>query len=72
MCHAVPAQVVEVIDADTARIDIGGVRKCIATTLVGAVAVGDYLLVHVGFALGRLDPAEAEATLALLAVEART
>lgn len=71
MCHAVPAQVVAVIDADNARIDLGGVQKIVSTALVGTVAVGDYLLVHVGFALGRLDAVEAEATLALLSAEAR-
>jgi hydrogenase expression/formation protein HypC len=72
MCHAVPAQVVEVIDAENARIDVGGVQKIVSTALVGAVHVGEYVVVHVGFALGRLDLVEAEATLALLAAEART
>lgn len=71
MCHAVPAQVVEVLDADSARIEISGVRRVVSTALVGPVAVGDYVVVHVGFALGRLDAAEAEATLALLAAEAQ-
>ncbi|PKM15173.1 MAG: HypC/HybG/HupF family hydrogenase formation chaperone [Gammaproteobacteria bacterium HGW-Gammaproteobacteria-2] len=71
MCHAVPAQVVEVLDADNARIEIGGVRRVVSTALVGTLAVGDFVVVHVGFALGRLDAAEAEATLALLAAEAR-
>lgn len=67
MCHAVPARVVEVLDASRARVEIGGVRSIVCTELVGAVAVNDYLVVHVGFAIGRLDTAEAEATLALLA-----
>lgn len=70
MCHAVPAQVVEVLDAETARIEIGGVRKSISTALVGPVEVGEYLVVHVGFALGRLDAVEAEATLEALAAVA--
>lgn len=67
MCHAVPARVVEVLDDRQARVEIGGARKVISTELVGVVEVGDYLVVHVGFALGRLDTAEAEATLAALA-----
>jgi hydrogenase expression/formation protein HypC len=70
MCHAVPARVVELLDGDSVRVELGGVRKQVSTALVGAVEVGDYLVVHVGFALGRLDTAEAEATLALLAAEA--
>ncbi|MGP1357236.1 HypC/HybG/HupF family hydrogenase formation chaperone [Roseicyclus sp.] len=66
MCHAIPAEVVEVLPGEMARVDLSGARKTVSTALVGAVAVGDYLLVHVGYALGRVDPAEAEATLRLL------
>jgi hydrogenase expression/formation protein HypC len=66
MCHAVPARVTAVLPDDMAQVDLSGARKTVSTALVGAVAVGDYLLVHVGYALGRVDPAEAEATLKLL------
>lgn len=66
MCHAVPAIVVEVLDGDMARVDLGGAKKTVSTALVGTVETGDYLLVHVGYALGRVDPAEAEATVAAL------
>lgn len=66
MCHAIPARVVEVVDAALVRVDIGGVRKEISTVLVGAVEPGEWLVIHVGYALGRMDPAAAEATLAAL------
>ena len=63
MCLALPARVVELIDGDNAVVDLGGVRKSISLALVEGIAVGDYVIVHVGFALTRLDPAEAELTL---------
>jgi hydrogenase expression/formation protein HypC len=67
MCLALPARVVELTGPDTARIDLSGVRKEISIALVDGVEVGDYVIVHVGCALTRLDPAEAERTLALFA-----
>lgn len=67
MCLAIPARVVEVSGEDQARIDIVGVQKEISTALLDNVAVGDYLIVHVGHAIGRIDPDEAEKTLAYLA-----
>jgi hydrogenase expression/formation protein HypC len=66
MCHAIPAEVVEVMEGAMARVDVSGARKTVSTALVGDVAVGDYLLVHVGYALGRVDQAEAAETLRLL------
>ena len=66
MCLAIPARVVELPEDDVAVVDLGGVRKRISLLLVEGVAVGDYVIVHVGFALSRLDPEEAEETLALL------
>ena len=66
MCLAIPALVVELPEDDVAVVDLGGVRKRISLLLVEGVAVGDYVIVHVGFALSRLDPEEAEETLALL------
>ncbi len=50
-----------------ARIDLDGVRKDISLALVEDVAVGDYVIVHVGYALQKLDPHEAAETLALFA-----
>jgi hydrogenase expression/formation protein HypC len=67
MCLALPARVVELTGPETARIELSGVRKEISIALVDDVAVGDYLIVHVGYALTKLDPAEAEATLSLFA-----
>ncbi len=67
MCLALPALVVERLDADQARIDLGGVKKTISLALVPEARVGDYVIVHVGHAIGLVDPAEAERTLALFA-----
>ncbi|MBS0543273.1 MAG: HypC/HybG/HupF family hydrogenase formation chaperone [Proteobacteria bacterium] len=65
MCLAIPARVVELCDKDEALVDLDGVRKRISLAMVEDVAVGDYVIVHVGFALQKLDVEEAEATLAL-------
>jgi hydrogenase expression/formation protein HypC len=67
MCLAIPAQVVELRDGDIAVVDLAGVRKEISLALVEDVAVGDYVIVHVGYALNKLDPEEAQRTLALFA-----
>ena len=67
MCLAIPARVVEVAENDVAIVDLGGVRKDVSLALVEDVKVGDYVIVHVGYALTRLDPEEAEKTLALMA-----
>ena len=66
MCLAVPAEVVEVVDATRARVSLGGVVKEIALHLVDDVRVGEYVLVHVGFALGKIDANEALRTLEAL------
>ena len=66
MCLAVPARVDALLENDMARVSLGGVAKEISLMLVDGVAVGDYVIVHVGFALNRLDPAEAERTLELI------
>jgi hydrogenase expression/formation protein HypC len=67
MCLALPVRVVELTDGDNAVVDLGGVRKEISLALVEGVAVGDYVILHVGYALTRLDPQEAERTLATFA-----
>ena len=67
MCLAIPAQVVELREGDNAVVDLAGVRKEISLALVDNVAVGDYVIVHVGYDLNRLDPEEAEKTLKLFA-----
>ena len=67
MCLAIPAQVIEMSDNETAVVEVGGIRKAISTALLDEVAVGDYVIVHVGYALERLNVAEAEETLRLFA-----
>ena len=58
--------VTEKLPDDMARVSLEGVSKIISLALVDDVAVGDYVILHVGYALTRLDAAEAERTLALL------
>jgi hydrogenase expression/formation protein HypC len=60
-------QVVRRLDGDDAIIDAGGVRKQVSLALVPDAREGDYVIVHVGYAIGRLDPDEALRTLALFA-----
>jgi len=65
MCLAIPGRVVE-IGADelrTATVSFGGARKAVSLALVPEAAVGDYVIVHAGFAIGRLDEAAAKQTL---------
>ncbi len=66
MCLAVPARV-ESLDSSavTATVNLNGIVKEISTLLLEDVAIGDYVLVHVGYALQRIDPVEAEKTLSL-------
>jgi hydrogenase expression/formation protein HypC len=73
MCLAIPARLVELRGSDEAVVDLGGVRKTISIALVPEAVVGDYVIVHVGHALGLIDPEEAARTLALFAeLEAST
>jgi hydrogenase expression/formation protein HypC len=67
MCLAIPVQVVELRGDAMAIVDLDGIRKQISLALVDDVRVGDYVILHVGYALARLDPEEAQRTLALLA-----
>jgi len=67
MCLALPARVAELVGMEQAIIDLGGVRKRISIALVPQARVGDYVIVHVGYAIGLLDPEEAAATLKLFA-----
>jgi hydrogenase expression/formation protein HypC len=67
MCLAIPVRVVELLGESTAMIDLDGIRKQISLALIDGVQVGDYVILHVGYALSRLDPEEAERTLALFA-----
>ena len=67
MCLAIPVRVVELLDAATAIVDLDGIRKQVSLALVDGVQVGDYVILHVGYALAKLDPEEAERTLVLFA-----
>jgi hydrogenase expression/formation protein HypC len=64
MCLAVPMKVLEVSGA-RAVVDLGGVRRTVSLDLLEDVKVGDYLIVHAGFAIEKLKPDEAQKTLDL-------
>lgn len=65
MCLALPARLVEKLEGDQGVVDLGGVRKPVSLALVPEAVVGDHVIVHVGFAIGLVDPEEAARTLAL-------
>lgn len=67
MCLALPARVVELLPNQRAVVDLGGVRKEVSIDLVDDAQVDDYVIIHVGYAIGKIDPEEAARTLALFA-----
>lgn len=67
MCLAIPALLVEKRPHDQALVELGGIRKPVSIALVPEANVGDYVIVHVGHAIGVLDPDEAQKTLAMFA-----
>lgn len=69
MCLAIPVQIKEILDENTAVAEISGLKKTISTALLDDVKVGDYVILHVGYALQKIDPEEAKKTLALFASE---
>ena len=72
MCLAIPGQVVEIVDEPNrlARVDVAGVLRNVNVGLLdgegGGARPGDWVLIHVGFALSKIDEQEAQATLGLL------
>ncbi|KCZ73105.1 hydrogenase assembly chaperone HypC/HupF [Candidatus Methanoperedens nitroreducens] len=62
MCLAVPARVIEV-NGDIAIVEFGGAKRKVNITLIDTPNIGDYVLVHVGYAIQRMDPDEAHETL---------
>jgi hydrogenase expression/formation protein HypC len=74
MCLGIPGQIVEIVSSDLnlAMVDVGGVRRAVNIAFVvddehpASACVGDWVLVHVGFAMSRIDEKEAALTLALL------
>jgi hydrogenase expression/formation protein HypC len=67
MCLAIPALIEELTAQGNAIVNLGGVRKEISLALIQDAAVGDYVIVHVGYALQKLDQVEAERTLEMFA-----
>ena len=67
MCHALPVRIVELTGPDMARVSLGGMVREVSVALIDDPKPGEYVLLHVGFALARIDEDEAKRTLALLA-----
>jgi len=67
MCLAMPAQIVQIFDEQRAIVNLGGTLKEISLSLLDTASVGDYVIIHVGYALSRLDEKEAVKTLQLFA-----
>ena len=68
MCLAIPGQIVEIVDEANrlAQVDVAGVRRTVNVGLLDDVVPGDWVLIHVGFAISQIDEEEAHATLRLL------
>ena len=68
MCLAIPGRILEIVDVPNrlAKVDVAGVRRTVNIGLLDDADVGDFVLIHVGFALSKVDEEEAEATLSLL------
>ncbi len=67
MCLAIPAEVVATDSGqDVATVSLAGIKKTISTALLDEVAIGDFVLVHVGYALHKVSPEEASRTLQLM------
>jgi hydrogenase expression/formation protein HypC len=65
MCLAMPAQIMQKKLNNVATVNLGGIEKEISTVLIDDVKVGDYVVIHVGYALTKLNEFEAKKTLAL-------
>jgi hydrogenase expression/formation protein HypC len=68
MCLAIPGQIVEIVDElnRLAKVEVAGVRRNVNVGLLDDAGPGDWVLIHVGFAISQIDEAEAQAALALL------
>jgi len=67
MCLAIPVKVTELLPDEMAKVSLDGVTKVVSTALVEDLQVGDYVVLHVGYALAKIDPEEAARTLELFA-----
>lgn len=65
MCLALPSMVAELLDDEIALVELGGVTKEVSLALVDDVSVGDYVIVHVGYALSKVNAEEAVKTLSM-------
>jgi hydrogenase expression/formation protein HypC len=65
MCLAIPGRVIE-IEKNVAKVDVGGLLRDISLDLCPDVSIGEYVLIHTGFAIQKVDEREAEETLDLL------
>ncbi len=65
MCLAIPAKVLE-IEKNVAKVDVGGLSRDVSIDLCPDISVGEYVLIHTGFAIEKVDEKEAEETLDLL------
>jgi hydrogenase expression/formation protein HypC len=70
MCLGIPGQIVEVVDEtfQIAKVDVSGVKRAVSIALVASegVAAGDWVLIHVGFAMSKIDEREAQKTMNML------
>ena len=70
MCLAIPGRIVEIVDEENsiAKVEVGGVKRNINIGMLGKneAGVGDYVLIHVGFAMSKVNEQEAEETLRVL------
>jgi hydrogenase expression/formation protein HypC len=68
MCLAIPGKIVEIIDEENriAKVEVGGVRRGVNIGMLDGIKIGDYVLVHVGFAMSKIDEKQAEETLRTL------
>jgi hydrogenase expression/formation protein HypC len=71
MCLAIPGKIIEIVDVENhlAKVDVGGVRRNVNIGMLDGedgVGVGDYVLIHVGFAMSKIDEAQAQETLRVL------
>jgi hydrogenase expression/formation protein HypC len=71
MCLAIPARVIEMLPDSMAKVSLDGIVKEISLAFIDNVAIGDYVVLHVGYALAKVDAAEAEETLAMVKAAAQ-
>ncbi len=75
MCLAVPGKIISIDESNPdlkmAKVDFGGITKDVCIQWLDEIKIGDYVLVHVGFALNKIDEKEAENTLRILGISTK-